>query len=43
MHQDISPAWLYKIRNVYGYKFEGICYDIGTVESYKEANENFHW
>lgn len=37
------PAWLYKIKNVYGYKFEGVCYDIGTVESYKEANENFGW
>lgn len=35
------PSWLYKYRNVYAYKFDGECYDIGTPESYKEVNEIF--
>lgn len=35
------PSWLYKQKDVYAYKFEGECYDIGTPESYKEVNEIF--
>jgi glucose-1-phosphate thymidylyltransferase len=33
------PAWLYKIKDVYAYIFEGECYDIGTPASYEEVNE----
>lgn len=29
--------WLYKIKDVYAYKFNEECYDIGTPESYKEV------
>ncbi len=35
------PSWLYKQKNVYAYKFDGECYDIGTPQSYKEVNEIF--
>ena len=33
------PAWLYKIKPVYLYRFKGTCYDIGTVKVYNELNE----
>ena len=35
------PEWLYKIKEVYAYTFEGECYDIGTPESYKSVCEEF--
>ena len=35
------PSWLHKRRDVYAYKFEGECYDIGTPKSYKEVDEIF--
>ncbi len=35
------PSWLYKQKDVYAYKFEGECYDIGTPKSYKEVDEIF--
>ena len=35
------PSWLYKIKSIYAYKFNGECYDIGTPESYKEVNKIF--
>jgi glucose-1-phosphate thymidylyltransferase len=33
--------WLYQENDVYGFKFTGKWYDIGSVESYKEAQEKF--
>ncbi len=33
--------WLYQKVDVYGYKFSGKWFDIGSVESYNEAQENF--
>lgn len=30
------PAWLYKKKDVYAFRFDGDCYDIGTPESYHE-------
>ena len=33
--------WLYQKNNVYGFKFTGMWYDIGSVEAYKEAQEKF--
>ncbi len=33
------PSWLYKRKPVYLYKFNGECYDIGTVKVYNELNE----
>jgi len=33
------PQWLHKIRDVYAYKMNGDCYDIGTIEMYNEINE----
>ena len=33
--------WLCEKNNVYGFKFSGKWYDIGSVESYKEAQEKF--
>ena len=33
--------WLYKIKDVMAYKIEGECYDIGTFESYEEAQSLF--
>ncbi len=35
------PSWLFKVKPVHAYKFEGECYDIGTPQSYKEVNEIF--
>ncbi len=35
------PSWLYKKKDVFAYKFEGECYDIGTPKSYKEVDEIF--
>lgn len=34
--------WLYKIKNVYAYKFQGECYDIGTLESYKSVSNLYN-
>lgn len=33
--------WLYLKNDVYGFKFTGKWYDIGSVEAYKEAQEKF--
>ncbi|MBF0485702.1 MAG: nucleotidyltransferase family protein [Candidatus Omnitrophica bacterium] len=33
--------WLYKKFSVYGFKFSGKWYDIGSLESYNEAQNNF--
>ena len=33
------PQWLYTRRDVFAYKMNGNCYDIGTVEMYNEMNE----
>lgn len=33
--------WLYQKSDVYGFKFTGKWYDIGSVEAYKEAQEKF--
>ena len=33
------PQWLHKIRDVYTYKMNGDCYDIGTIEMYNEMNK----
>jgi len=33
--------WLYEKHNVFGFKFTGQWYDIGSVEAYKEAQEKF--
>ncbi len=33
--------WLYQKESVYGFKFSGKWYDIGSVESYYEASGNF--
>lgn len=33
--------WLAEKKTVYGFKFDGRWYDIGSVESYKEAQEKF--
>lgn len=35
------PSWLYKKKDVYAYRFDGECYDIGTPKSYSEVNEIF--
>ncbi len=35
------PSWLYTKKDVYAYKFQGECYDIGTPQSYKEVCEKF--
>lgn len=35
------PEWLYERREVRAYLFEGECVDIGTPESYSEAQERF--
>ena len=35
------PAWLYKKKDVYAFKADGISIDIGTPETYQEVNENF--
>lgn len=33
------PAWLCRREPVYGYAFQGRCYDIGTPDAYKEVQE----
>ncbi|MCL2198816.1 MAG: nucleotidyltransferase family protein [Defluviitaleaceae bacterium] len=33
------PQWLYKTHDVYAYKMNGDCYDIGTIEMYEEMNK----
>ena len=33
------PAWLYKRKPVYFYKFQGECYDIGTIDVYEKLNK----
>jgi len=35
------PSWLYKHKEVFAYKFEGECYDIGTPKSYEDVNRIF--
>ncbi len=35
------PAWLHKRKDVFAYEFEGLCFDIGTAESYNEVRELF--
>lgn len=35
------PSWLHKHKDVYAYKFDGECYDIGTPKSYDEVNKIF--
>lgn len=35
------PSWLSKRQNIYAYKGEGECVDIGTVESYYETLEKY--
>jgi len=35
------PSWLYKHKDVFAYKFEGECYDIGTPKSYDDVNRIF--
>lgn len=32
-------VYLYQKEDVYAYKFDGICYDVGNLETYKEVNE----
>jgi glucose-1-phosphate thymidylyltransferase len=34
-------AWLHKRTPVYGYVFKGVWFDIGSLESYEEANRTF--
>ena len=31
-------SWLYKKMPIYCYQFDGICYDIGTIETYNKLN-----
>ncbi|MCL2355544.1 MAG: nucleotidyltransferase family protein [Defluviitaleaceae bacterium] len=33
------PQWLYRIRDVYVYKMNGECHDIGTIEMYEKLKE----
>ena len=33
--------WLYQKNNVYGFKFSGKWYDIGSIEAYQDAEEHF--
>lgn len=35
-------SWLHKIKPVYAWKFEGECYDIGTVDTYNELKQRFN-
>jgi glucose-1-phosphate thymidylyltransferase len=35
------PSWLHKIKPIYTYTFDGMFFDIGTPESYEEANRIF--
>jgi len=32
------PQWLHKFKDVYAYKMNGDCYDIGTIEMYEKMN-----
>ena len=32
------PQWLYKTRDIYAYKMNGECYDIGTIAMYEQMN-----
>jgi glucose-1-phosphate thymidylyltransferase len=32
------PAWLSKTQDIYAYKMNGECYDIGTIEMYEKMN-----
>jgi len=32
------PAWLYKTQDIYAYKMNGECYDVGTLEMYEQLN-----
>jgi glucose-1-phosphate thymidylyltransferase len=32
------PSWLYKLHDIYAYKMNGGCYDIGTIEMYEKMN-----
>lgn len=34
--------WLYKKNNVYGFQFSGRWYDIGSIDSYQLAQQQFH-
>lgn len=36
------PAWLYDKKDIYAYRFNGNCYDIGTYESYKKIQKKFN-
>jgi glucose-1-phosphate thymidylyltransferase len=31
------PAWLYDKKDIFAYRFSGVCYDIGTPKAYKEV------
>ena len=33
------PQWLHKIRDVYAYRMNGDCYDIGTIAMYEAMNQ----
>ena len=35
------PSWLYKRQDVYAFRAQGTCIDIGTPENYKEVCENY--
>ncbi len=35
------PAWLYKRQDVYAYRADGTCIDIGTPENYRDVCERF--
>lgn len=35
------PAWLYDKKDIYAYRFDGKCYDIGTHKSYQEIQKEF--
>ena len=35
------PAWLYNKKDIYAYRFNGECYDIGTHKSYDEVKRIF--
>lgn len=36
------PAWLCEKKNIYAYKFNGNCYDIGTHEAYEKIQKEFY-
>ena len=35
------PAWLYDKKDIFAYRFQGECYDIGTYKSYKDVQISF--